>query len=93
MINAGTIESNNTAAGFGVWLNAGGSVSNQSGGTITGLRAIYVSSGAAGTVVNAGSIGGSGSDPGIQPRTADRSPTSPAEPSAAPGIFALAAAT
>ncbi len=53
IMNSGGISG---SQGWGVNLNAGGSVTNQSGGTITGYDAI--SSQGAVTVVNAGSIGG-----------------------------------
>ena len=67
--NAGSITGTTAAAsltwlgvpvtsGDGVSLNAGGAVTNQTGGTIAGARyGVYVTGGA-GTVTNAGTIGG-----------------------------------
>ena len=61
VVNAGSIAGLGTA-GIGIQFgatSAGGTVINQSGGTIGGARGIDVGTGTAGTVVNAGSIGGS----------------------------------
>jgi fibronectin-binding autotransporter adhesin len=53
IINAGVVS----GAAIGIRLNAGGLVSNQSGGTIGGVQGIYVRVGAT-TIVNSGSISG-----------------------------------
>jgi predicted ribosome-associated RNA-binding protein Tma20 len=57
VVNAGSIVGGGSA-GYGVVLTAGGSITNQSGGAITGYNAIYGKN-AAVTVVNAGIIAGS----------------------------------
>ena len=70
VVNAGSIGGGTTTAGYGIRLN-GGVVTNQSGGTISGSRAVYFVSGAsAGTVANAGIItggttGGEGAGVGV----------------------------
>ena len=57
VVNAGTITAE--GASDGITFTAGGSVTNQSGGAITGFDGIYAKSVAA-TVVNTGSITGLG---------------------------------
>jgi hypothetical protein len=64
VVNAGHIVGSNTtigagaaATGAGMYLGAGGSVTNQSGGTISGFEGVYANNVAA-TVVNTGSIAG-----------------------------------
>jgi plastocyanin len=57
LVNAGSI-SGSASIGAGVYLAAGSSITNQSGGAISGYRAI-VATGAA-TVVNSGAIDGDG---------------------------------
>ncbi len=59
MVNTGAIAGNLTQ-GAGIYLEAGGVVTNNLGGTITGLDGIYAGSATA-TVVNAGSISGGNS--------------------------------
>jgi len=58
--NSGSIEAQaGSAPGYGVNLRAGGSVTNATGGTITGYAAgVYVYRTSSGTVVNYGSIAG-----------------------------------
>jgi uncharacterized protein with beta-barrel porin domain len=57
--NAGTISASNAGFYAGVSMNAGGSVTNQAGGVITGFgNGVYIT-GAAGTVTNAGTISAS----------------------------------
>ena len=55
VVNAGVIIDTNTSAGDGIQLAGGGSVTNQSGGTISGYYGIYGTN-AVVTVVNAGTI-------------------------------------
>jgi hypothetical protein len=58
ILNAGSISGNPTSSGSaGISLVAGGSVTNQSGGAISGYDGVNVT-GATATVVNAGSIAG-----------------------------------
>ena len=64
VVNAGHIVGSNTivgagaaGTGAGVYIGAGGSVTNQAGGTISGYDGVSIA-GAAGTVVNAGVIDG-----------------------------------
>jgi hypothetical protein len=54
--SGGRITGSYSTAGAGVYLEGGGSVTNQSGATIGGLRGVYSSKGAVVTVVNAGAI-------------------------------------
>jgi fibronectin-binding autotransporter adhesin len=61
VVNAGVIAGSDAVGGLGIDLAAGGSVTNQSGGAISGYHGIYGKSGAV-TVVNAGSIAASGFD-------------------------------
>ncbi len=56
--NAGTISGGSAASDSGIWLHAGGLITNTSSGTITGDYSIRLSHG--GTVVNYGSVGGVG---------------------------------
>jgi hypothetical protein len=63
VVNAGSISGNATN-GIGIFLLAGGSVINQSGGAISGVDGIYVWTDAV-TVVNAGRIAGNDSNEGI----------------------------
>ena len=62
VVNAGVIADTNTSAGYGIDLTGGGSVTNQSGGSISGYDGIY-GQGSAVTVVNGGSIAGNITDP------------------------------
>jgi uncharacterized protein with beta-barrel porin domain len=68
LFGSGTVTNSGYLAGttnFGVALGAGGSVTNQLGGVISGYRqGIYVSTNA-GTVTNAGSITGTTRGPGV----------------------------
>ena len=68
VINAGAIGGSTTGFGYGVVLGAGGSITNQSGGTITGKYAVRSNAlvpGAAVTITNAGSIGGATNGMGV----------------------------
>jgi hypothetical protein len=67
VVNAGSITGlfDGDDRGVGVELAAGGSVTNQSGGTIYGDSYGIEGKGAAVTVVNAGSIGGGGNSDGV----------------------------
>jgi hypothetical protein len=58
IVNAGLITGTNASGGHGIDLTAGGNVTNQSSGAISGNYGIY-GKGAAVTVVNAGTITGS----------------------------------
>jgi hypothetical protein len=55
--NAGLIEGSTTPGSAGVDLNQGGSLVNSAGGTISGGYGVYIG-GLAGSVINAGYIGG-----------------------------------
>ena len=58
--NAGAITGTNAIFGIGVLIDSGGSVNNQSGGTISGTDlGVYVRAGT-GAVTNAGAISGTG---------------------------------
>jgi len=57
VINAGLIEADSAS---GIRLNAGGAITNQAGGVILGSDGIYI---AGGTVVNAGTIDMTGTNP------------------------------
>jgi hypothetical protein len=61
LTNAGTIT---TSGKYGVHLGAGGSVTNEAGGTISGYFGVKISGGA-GMVTNAGTISGSGGYGGV----------------------------
>ena len=92
VVNAGGIANYAKFPGVynpGVQFSAGGSVTNQSGGTISGSYAIYATADAV-TVVNAGSI--TGSSIGVDLSPAAASPTkAAAQLAVAMGFTATAA--
>ena len=64
VINAGSIAGGNATSGRGINLRVGGTVTNQSGGMISGYYGVVAGNGAL-TVVNAGSIAGNTATHGI----------------------------
>ena len=60
VVNAGVISNSNTAtSSYAIGLKGGGSITNLSGGTISGQSGVIALNGATATVVNAGSIAAS----------------------------------
>jgi Hint domain len=63
VVNSGQIAST-AASTYGVFLASGGTVTNQSGGSITGQNGAVGIQGAAGTVINSGQLYGAGNNAG-----------------------------
>src|SRR6202007_484571 len=60
VVKAGDIVGHSPTAGIGVWIRDGGSVTNQSGGTISGFTGVAFTGAVSGTLVDSGTIVGTG---------------------------------